>query len=227
MKLLLVEDQKHMAYAIGEILKKNKYIVDLAFDGEEAIEFGLSCIYDAIILDVMIPYKDGYEVLKTLRNNNINTPIIMLTAKSEVLDKVKGLDLGADDYLSKPFETEELLARIRSITRRVGDVPVEKDIFFENIYLDKNNLKIKCDNKEYVLTLKEFQLLELFINKPNIVISKEMIINKLWSYDKVIIDNNVEVYISFLRKKMDNLNTDVKIKTIRGLGYKLTGDKDV
>ncbi len=227
MKLLLVEDQKHMAYAIEGILKKNKYIIDLAFDGVEGLDFGMNNIYDAIILDIMLPYKDGFEVLKTLRENNITTPIIMLTAKSDVEDKVKGLNLGADDYLPKPFDTDELLARIKSITRRGKVIEKSNELNYKEIFLNMDELKIRCREKEYILTLKEAQLLEMFLKKPNIPISKDTIINKIWSYDKIVIDNNVEVYISFLRKKLLSLDSSVKIKTMRGLGYKLVGDDDV
>ncbi len=226
MKVLLVEDHKHMAYAIEQILKKNKYIVDITFDGRSGLEFALENEYDVIILDVMLPFLDGFEVLKELRKEKKEVPVLMLTAKSEVVDKVKGLDWGADDYLPKPFEIDELLARIRSITRRQGTIK-DANLKYSNIEIDKNDMKLICENKKIDLTLKEYQLLEMFMQKPNIAISKDTIINKIWSYDKVVIDNNIEVYISFLRKKLSSFDTSVKIKTIRGLGYKITGDDNV
>ncbi len=225
MKLLVIEDQKHMLEAICEILKKNKFIIDSSTDGLEGYYLALENTYDLIILDIMLPNMNGYEILKKLRLNNINTKILMLTAKTEVEDIVKGLDLGADDYLVKPFDTKELLARITAITRRSDEIIKNKNTYLD-ITLDFDNLELICNNNKIILTLKEAQLLQLLITKNNTV-NKEVIINKLWSYEKVVIDNNVEVYISFLRKKLKYLNSRVEIKTIRGLGYKLVGDKDV
>ncbi len=227
MKVLIVEDHKNMATAIGQILKKNKYVVDLAFDGESGLSYALSDSYDVIILDVMLPYLDGYTILRKIREENILTPVLMLTAKIETEDKVKGLDLGADDYLAKPFETEELLARLRAITRRKGTIIKKEALTFNNLLLNMDDLLVTCKDKSFILTVKEATLLELFIKKPNTIISKDTIINKLWSFDKVVIDNNVEVYISFLRKKLEVLDKNIKIKTIRGMGYKLVGDNSV
>ncbi len=227
MKLLIIEDQKHMAYALEEILKKNKYSVDLAFDGIDGYEYAKKNIYDVIVLDVMLPGIDGFTILKKLREIKINTPIIMLTAKAEVENKVHGLNLGADDYLAKPFETTELLARLNAITRRKGSIKDNYNIKFNDLILDINNLKLKHNEKSFDLTVKECQILELFFNKPNIIISKDTIINKIWSIDKIVIDNNVEVYISFLRKKLKSMNLNIKINTIRGIGYKLVGELDV
>ncbi len=224
MKILLVEDQKNMAYAIEEILRKNKYIVDLAFSGDIGLDQALNFEYDLIILDIMLPEVNGLEILKAVRAKNINTPILMLTAKSEVSDKVKGLDLGADDYLAKPFLSEELLARIRALLRRGTDINLDAEYSFKGITLDMNKLELKSKNKCYSLTVKEAQLMQLFISKPEIVVAKDTIINKLWSLDKVVIDNNVEVYISFLRKKLATITDKVKIKTVKGLGYKLISE---
>ncbi len=223
MKILLVEDHVHMALAIGEVLKKNKFVVDIANDGGIGLEYALSNKYDVIILDIMMPVHDGYYILSRIRESKIMTPVIMLTAKSEVTDKIKGLDLGADDYLAKPFDTLELLARIRALLRRNESI-VSNEFIFNDVLLNIDELKLSYSSKCYDLTLKETLLLAMFFKNPNKVIAKEIIINKLWSYDKVVIDNNVEVYISFVRKKLNSLNTSVKIVTIRGVGYKLVGE---
>ncbi len=227
MKLLLVEDQKYMAYAIEEILRKHKYVVDLAFDGEVAVDYISKCEYDVIVLDIMLPKINGFEIMKIIRDKRISTPVIMLTAKSDIEDKVKGLDLGADDYLSKPFETVELLARIRAITRRGTVIEDANILCVNNLTFNLDTLDISDGSNKFTLTAKEAKLLEMFLKKPNVIIAKETIINKLWSFDQVVIDNNVEVYISFLRKKLDALDTSVSIKTVRGIGYKLMGDGNV
>ncbi len=227
MRVLLVEDQKHMADAIEYILKKNKYIVDVVYDGEEAVEYVLTNIYDVIILDVMLPKLNGLQIIKKARENNINVPIILLTAKNDIQDKVKGFDCGADDYLTKPFETEELLARVRALTRRKGELKEEVEFKYKDIIYNKDKLVISCNKKYFELTIKEAKLFEILLESSEKIITKEIIISKLWSFDKVVIDNNVEVYISFLRKKLESLDTKVRIKTIRGLGYMLVGEKDV
>ncbi len=225
-KILLVEDQKHMAYAIEHFFKKNKFIIDIVFDGVQGLEYGISNSYDVIILDVMLPLMDGFTVLRRLREENIMTPVIMLTAKCELEDKVNGLDMGADDYLTKPFESEELLARVKSLSRRSGSI-VSNLLEYKNVKFNCDTMVISCENDSYNLTVKESQIIEMFFKKPEVVVAKEVILNKLWSYDKIVIDNNVEVYISFLRKKLDSFKTNVKIKTIRGIGYKLIEVEDV
>ncbi len=224
MKVLLVEDQKYMAYAIEEILRKNKYVVDMVFDGHDGLEFSLNNNYDVILLDIMLPNVNGLEILENIRKRNISTPIIMLTAKGEIEDRIVGLDLGADDYLAKPFDTSELLARIRAVTRRNKDITNKNELTFSNIVFDTSTFLLSDGVNSYTLTVKEAKLMEMFLKKPNVIVAKETIINKLWSFDQVVIDNNVEVYISFLRKKLGFLNTSVSIKTIRGIGYKLVGE---
>ncbi len=227
MRILLVEDQKYMADAIEYVFKKNKYTIDVSYDGETGLEYALSEAYDVIILDIMLPKINGLDIAKNLRAKNINTPIIMLTAKGEIEDKVLGLDIGADDYLSKPFEMAELLARVRALGRRKDGI-IKKDIvIYENIKYNKENLVIECGNKKYELTAKEGKLVEILIEQSEKIVTKEFIISKLWTFEKVVIDNNVEVYISFLRKKFETFNTKVKIKTVRGIGYMLVGEKDV
>lgn len=221
MRVLIVEDEKYLAEALMHILKKNNYLVDISLNGEDGLDNGLTGIYDAIILDIMLPRLNGFEVLKNLRLNNISTPIIMLTAKNEVEDKIKGLDLGADDYLPKPFDTNELLARIRAISRRKNKEITSTNINFSNITLNMDNLTIINESNILNLTLKEAGLLELLITNKDVITSKNSIIEKIWGYDSEAEDNNVEVYISFLRKKLILINANAKITTVRNLGYRI------
>ncbi|MGL5543115.1 MAG: response regulator transcription factor, partial [Fusobacteriaceae bacterium] len=217
MKILVVEDERYIAEPLIAILEKNRYIVDYARDGEEGLDCALTGIYNLIILDILLPRLSGREVLKELRDKKIETPVIMLTALSEIHDKILGLDLGADDYISKPFDSEELLARIRAVTRRKGELaPSDSSLSFQKTSLDMKNLKVRGEREETSLTLKEAQLLEFIIQNKNLVISKEKIIDKIWSFDSDAGDNHVEVYISFLRKKLIFIESDLKIVTIRG-----------
>lgn len=221
MRILLIEDEKTLAKPLKKILEKNNFLIDLVYDGEEGLSYALMDIYDVIILDIMLPKMNGYEVLKEIRKEKLNTPVIMLTALGETFQRVKGLDSGADDYLSKPFETEELMARLRALGRR-------KDRDIDSIIIECGDLKLDTENQNIVsnnnkidLTLKEFSILEILIrNYPNIC-SKEMLFDKVWGIDTEVYDNNLEVYISFLRKKLENVNSDIKIKAIRGVGYRL------
>lgn len=221
MRVLLVEDEVYLSEAISYILRKNNYTVDVSNDGDSGLDNGLSNIYDAIILDIMLPGLNGLEIIKQLRANNITTPVIMLSAKNDIDTKIDGLDYGADDYLAKPFETEELLARLRALIRRRDRVLIIDKLNYKDLYLDTNSLILSSGDNEFKLTLKESQLMELFINNVNNTLSKNTIIEKLWGFISDADDNNVEVYISFLRKKMNSLNTSVKIVTIRNLGYVL------
>jgi two-component system response regulator ArlR len=221
MKILMVEDQKYMAEAIAAVLKKNNYSVDLAYDGEYGLYCGLSGIYDIIILDIMLPKMDGISILKELRKNNIATPVILLTAKGETDDKVRGLDSGADDYLPKPFKTEELLARLRALGRRKSELYNNSILQYGNIELNPHTLTLTCQDRSFNLTLKECQLLELLIGNKNNIISKDSIIEKLWGFDTEAEDNHVEVYISFLRKKLFHMKSNIYIQTVRGAGYVL------
>lgn len=226
MRILMVEDEKYMAEAIEQVLKKNNYSVDLAFDGEYGLDCGLSGIYDIIILDIMLPKIDGIGVLKELRKNGIEAPVILLTAKGETEDKVIGLDSGADDYLAKPFKTEELMARLRALSRRKNELIKDNILQYADIELNPLILNLSCGGKEFKLTLKECQLLELLIKRKDIIISKDSIIEKLWGYETCAEDNNVEVYISFLRKKLSRIKSQVIIQTVRGAGYVLNTAKD-
>lgn len=221
MRILIVEDELHLAEALSQILKKNNYSVDAVHDGRSGLDYALSGIYDLLLLDIMMPEMDGINVLKTLRNQGISTPVILLTAKGEITDKVIGLDYGADDYIAKPFSSEELLARIRAALRRKGEVLPEDGLKFGDVELNTANLKLSVNGKEMKLNLKENELLELLITRKQGVTSKEQIIEKLWGFDSDVEYNNVEVYISFLRKKLNFLNSQVRINTIRGVGYVL------
>lgn len=221
MRVLLVEDEIYLSEAISYLLRKNNYTVDVSSDGNSGLDNGLSGIYDVIILDIMLPFINGLEIIKELRANNITTPVIMLSAKNDVETKIDGLDYGADDYLSKPFETKELLARLRALLRRKEKVLMIDKLNYKDLYLDTNSLILSCGENEFKLTLKESQLMELFITNVNNTLSKNTIIEKLWGFVSDAADNNVEVYISFLRKKMNSLKTRVKIVTIRNLGYVL------
>lgn len=221
MKILLVEDEKQLNEALTQILVNEKYSVDSVYNGEDGLEYGLTDIYDLIILDIMLPKLNGLEVLRKLRKENISTPIILLTAKDSVEDKVTGLDLGADDYLPKPFSPEELLARLRALSRRKGEVISDNILCFGDIQLNLSNYDLICKNASVTLTQKEFEILNYFMQRPKNIVSKDDLITKLWGFDCDIEYNNIEVYISFIRKKLIFIKSSVKITTIRRAGYKL------
>lgn len=202
MRILLVEDEEYMAQAVAQVLEKNNYTVDLAHDGEYGLDCALSGIYDIIILDIMLPGHSGLEILRTLRQEKITVPILLLTAKSETEDKVTGLDSGADDYLTKPFEMQELLARLRVLARRKQEIISQNNCVFGDIVLNPHTLSLYCGSDSFKLTLKESQLLEMLISARGGVISKSRIIEKVWGFDSEAEDRHVEVYISFLRKKL-------------------------
>ncbi|MGD1822345.1 MAG: response regulator transcription factor [Pleomorphochaeta sp.] len=218
MKILLVEDVIELANVVKEYLELEHYNVDIVDNGEDGYEYGIKDIYDVILLDIMLPKMSGIEVLKKIRENKINTPIIMLTAKSELEDIINGLDYGADDYITKPFEIRELLARIRSVSRR-KEKYISDNLQFGNISLKKNSLEVTSTYSKINLSLKEYQLLEILLLNPNQTVLKEYFIEKIWGYDFDGEDNIVEVYISFLRKKLKFIKSSAKIKTFRGLGY--------
>lgn len=221
MKLLLVEDEKQLSEALQQILIKNKYSVDAVYNGEEGLLYALSDVYDVIILDIMLPKLNGIEILKTIRKKGISTPVILLTAKATIEDKILGLDCGADDYLPKPFSTEELLARLRALTRRSGGFINENTLEFSDIKLNLSTYDMEVGDNSITLTQKEFEILRYFMQRPKSVVSKDDLITKLWGYDSDIEYNNIEVYISFLRKKLDYVESNVKITTIRRVGYRL------
>ncbi|EAC5359561.1 DNA-binding response regulator [Listeria monocytogenes] len=219
MRILFVEDEPSIAEAVASLLKKQHYSVDLAYDGETGLDYAASGVYDLLVLDIMLPKIDGITLLKTLRKQNIRTPIIMLTAKSEVDDKVLGLDAGADDYLTKPFQMKELLARIRSLSRRKDLDYQEDQLAFGNVVLARNKLQLATTTNQVVLSPKEMKLMELFLSRPKVILSKETIINKIWGFDPDVEENRVEIYVSLLRKKLTLLEADIGIRTIRNAGY--------
>lgn len=222
MRILVVEDEIHLAEALSHILRKNNYTVDVANDGEDGLDNALSGIYDVIVLDIMLPKMDGITVLKAIRSEGIETPVILLTAKSDISDKVMGLDSGADDYLAKPFNTDELLARIRALGRRRGEIVTNTNtISYGDITLDTSSLKLANGANEINLTLKESELLEYLMLHKQLVCSKEQIIEKLWGFESEAEANHVEVYVSFLRKKLAFVHSSVSINTVRGIGYTL------
>ena len=222
MRILVVEDEMGLADAIGAILKKEKYIVDIANDGKTGLEYAMTGEYDCILLDIMLPRMNGLEVLTYLRVQEVETPVLLLTAKSETDDKIKGLDCGADDYLTKPFSTGELLARIRAMTRRKG-ISVDINPKYKDITLDLKKGEIICGANSVVLGRKEFQMMELLISKAGQIVTKEDFVRKIWGDSDDSEYNNVEVYISFLRKKLQLLHSCVQIKTRRSIGYCLDG----
>ncbi|MDE6760796.1 MAG: response regulator transcription factor [Lachnospiraceae bacterium] len=222
MRLLLVEDEEGFAEALCASLKMEHYITDWAKNGEEGLSQGLSNIYDAIILDIMLPGLNGLTVLQKLREQGIHTPVLLLTAKSGLDDKITGLDLGADDYLTKPFHREELYARLRALTRRHSTTSLQ-ELSCGDLYMiqGSNELCCKTNGSHLPLNGKEYQLMEYLLRNAGQIISREQIIEKIWGYDTNTEYNNVEVYISFLRKKLLYLKSEVSIQTIRKLGYML------
>lgn len=221
MRILVVEDEEAIADALVHMLTKNKYIANACYDGESGLDNALTGIYDLIILDIMLPKMNGLDVLNNIRKENINCPVILLTAKDEIGDKVKGLDHGADDYITKPFSVDELLARIRCLQRRNGNVINDNIIKFSDVSLNLQTYEISCMENSLHLGLKEFSIMEVFISNANKVISKEKLLEKVWGYESDAEYNNVEVYISFLRKKLNHIGSKAIIKTIRGVGYRL------
>lgn len=222
MKLLLVEDNIQLNKALSTLLKRNSYLVDSAFDGEEALIYLKDYQYDVVILDIMLPKIDGLEVLKRARNNDIKTPIILLTAKSTIEDKIIGLDMGADDYLAKPFSTDELLARIRALSRRKETSIINhKEIRFGDLIINESNSSIKCLDKVVVLSNKEMQILLLLVAANGDLVSQETISKGAWESEDYSTSENVWVFISYLRKKLESINSLVKIKSIRYQGYYL------
>ena len=220
MRFLIIEDETALAEALIEILRQNGYLADAVNDGIEGLEYARTGIYDLILLDIMLPGMDGITLLKTLRSEHNVTPVILLTAKSEREDIINGLDAGSDDYLPKPFSTGELLARIRALLRRGRQYKLD-EFSFGDLSLKKDTMEVCCKGQCIRLGMKEFQLLELFMNNPRQILPKDLLLNKVWGLDAEADYNNVEVYISFLRQKLNALGTNVQIRTNRGVGYSL------
>lgn len=220
MRVLIVEDEVRLAEALVQIMEEQKYQADMVHDGSDGLLYALSGEYDIIVLDVMLPKRDGFSIVKELRANKIATPVLMLTARDDVRDKITGLDQGADDYMTKPFVPEELLARIRALSRRQGEVVVE-NMGYADLTLDLSTNDLWCGAKSVHLGFKEFEILKILIANSKAIVSKETLISKVWGNNSEAEDNNVEAYISFLRKKFFFLGSKVGIGTVRKVGYRL------
>ena len=223
MRILIVEDEFKLADIIASRLKKEHYTVDISTDGEEGLYNALTDIYDLIILDVMLPKLNGFEILKEMRNKNINSKVIMLTAKTMLDDKLTGFESGADDYVTKPFHIEELVARINVQLRKKSNLVNTDYIEYSDLKLNIKNSTLTCTttNESIELVCKEFLLLEYLINNSSQIVPKDILYDKVWGIDNEIESNNLEAYISFIRRKINAIGSIVKIKAIRGLGYKL------
>ena len=220
MNILIVEDERRLAEALEQIMREQRYTVDAVDNGDDGLDYGLSGQYDLIILDIMLPRRDGYEVARELRRADIATPILMLTARDEISDKVTGLDCGADDYMTKPFDSSELLARVRALTRRRGAVDLE-EISCGDLVLSLATYDLRCGAKTIHLSFKEFEIIKILMQNPLVYIAKEDLICKVWGALSDAEDNNVEAYISFLRKKLQFLGSRSVIATQRKVGYRL------
>ena len=220
MNILVVDDEKRLADSICEILRQQKINCEAVYNGQDGYDYAVSGIYDVILLDIMLPGMNGFDVLNKLRSAKVVTPIILLTARDDVTDKVRGLDSGADDYLTKPFSTEELMARIRAVSRRKGEV-VLNELSFGDIKLGLDSCLLTRGDSSVRLGFKEFEILKILLSNPNTILSKEELITKVWGYLSEAEDNNVEVYISFLRKKLAFVNSRTSISTVRRIGYHL------
>ena len=220
MNILIVEDEGALAGALEHILQKAGHITDWVSDGQSALDYIRGFPYDLILLDVMLPKLDGFAVVRQMRREKIAAPVLMLTARTAVPDKVEGLDAGADDYLTKPFDTEELLARIRAMTRRTGEVIMD-ELSYGDVTLSLNMAQLSCGERTVQLSPKEFQVARLLLSEPQMTFTKELIISRAWGMDSDATDNNVEAYISFLRKKLRYLKSRVGIKNLQKIGYRL------
>ena len=220
MRILLAEDEKSLSHAIETILKKNNYAVDVVFNGRDALTYLESDLYDAVILDIMMPYIDGITVLKTVRKHNNHVPILLLTAKHQIEDKVEGLDAGANDYLTKPFDFRELLARLRCIMR-VPEVQNSNTLRIGNVTLDDVTCVLSTPLGSYQLANKEFQMMKLFMSSPGQIISADRFLEKIWDMDSSAEMNTVWTYVSYLRRKLEAISANVQITTKRNLGYAL------
>ena len=221
MRILIIEDEIKLAEALAQIFAKNRYNTDIATDGEMGLDLALDKIYDLIVLDIMLPKKNGLKILEEVRAAGSTVPIILLTAKDDVTDKVRGLDLGADDYVTKPFSSEELLARIRALLRRNVEVISDNIITCEDISLNISTYELMCGDRSIKLGAKEMSIIEILLRAGKRIISKEERIVKVWGYDSEAEYNNVEVYVSLLRKKLHHLRSKASIKTVRSVGYRI------
>ncbi|MBR5900256.1 MAG: response regulator transcription factor [Clostridia bacterium] len=225
MKILLVDDERALVDALSALLKKNKYSVDVAYNGEDGLDCALSDVYDLIVLDVMMPGIDGISLLKSIRKNKIDTPVLMLSAKSETSDKIEGLNAGADDYLTKPFSVDELVARIKALLRR-KEIFTSDILCFGDVSLNRDTFELSVNGKSIALNKKEFNILEMLILANGKAIDKETFIQKVWGYDSDAEYNTIEVYVTFIRRKLALLQSTTEIKSIRGIGYNLVNKND-
>ena len=219
MRVLVIEDEARLGDTLRDLLEMDGCTTDVCRDGESGLDNALSGIYDVVLLDVMLPKMDGFTVLKNLRQSGSAVPVLMLTARSELSDRVAGLDGGADYYLTKPFEPRELLACVRALGRRQPELRTDDDLTCGDLRLEKGAFTLCCGERSVRLSRKEFDIMELLIRNQRQVLTKESLLLKIWGYESDAEDNNVEVYISFLRKKLGHLRSQVKIKTIRMVGY--------
>ncbi len=223
MRILVVEDEETIADVIATKLRKEKYEVDTSYDGEDGLYNAMTNIYDLIILDIMLPKMNGLDILKEIKENDISAKVIMLTAKSELEDKLKGFDTGADDYVTKPFHIEELIARVNVQLRNIGNSKVKDILEYSDLSLNIRTSTLTCasTNESINIPYREFLLLEYFMNNKEQIISKEQIYDKVWGIDTDYESNNLEAYLSFLRKKIKIIGSKVSIKAVRNLGYKM------
>ncbi len=220
MNVLVVEDERNLADAIVKILEDEGYNAEATYDGKAGLTCAKSGLYDAIVLDVMLPGMSGYDVVNKMRHAGVSTPVLMLTARTSTEDKVRGLDSGADDYMTKPFEAPELLARLRALTRRRGDVLID-EIKFADIRLDLNTHDLSCGEKSVHLSGKEFEVLSILMGSSSRVVSKQDLLTRVWGTDGEASENSVEAYVSFIRKKLTHIGSKVQVTTLRMLGYRL------
>ena len=221
MNILIIEDEFSLADAVAETLKDEKFNVTIKTDGESGEDEALTENYDLILLDVMLPKKNGFEILKYLRQEKVNTPVIMLTAKSEMDDKLNGLEHGADDYITKPFAMRELVARVKAVLKRTNQIEDTNLLEFGDLKLDLKNAKLMCNSNEIQINGKELELLEQLLINKNQILSKDILVDRIWGYESEAEYNNVEVYITFIRRKLKLIDSKVNIKAVRGVGYKL------
>ncbi|MCI9015836.1 MAG: response regulator transcription factor [Clostridia bacterium] len=226
MKILVIEDEYSLADAIAETLKRENFTVDIITNGEKGESEALTNVYDLILLDIMLPDKDGFEILNNLRREKIEVPIIILTAKSEISDKLNGLENGADDYITKPFHTRELVARIKVVLKRKSNIKDMDILEYSDLKLDLRIGKMICYDNSIFINGKELNLLETLLLNNKQIVSRETLANKIWGYNSEAEYNNVEVYVSFLRKKLKLIKSEVKIKAVRGIGYKMEAKDD-
>ena len=225
MRLLIAEDEQDLAEALGIFFEKNQFTVDVVYDGQSAYDYALTGNYDAIILDVMMPKMNGFDVLQRIRENGIQIPVMMLTAKAEKDDRITGFNSGADDYLPKPFEPDELICRVRAMLRRGGEYHATV-LSFGDVQLDCGSNQLICGGKSVSLSSREFQVMELFLRNPQVVFSADRIMERVWGWDSDAEINVVWVHISNLRKKLKSIGSKVNIRANRGLGYLLEAEHD-